>query len=163
MNEKEQNMKNIGRKMNLYMAVTLSFFLSLIGMACSGHFKLKGWLISFVVSIIISLIIGFLIPIKKVTDSVCAKFNMQPGRLSTRCLESFISDLIFTPIMTLCMVYLSYSKAARKGAPVSFLQMYLPSLGICMVAGFILVFIFMPLFLKLIVGTPDKEGNDISP
>ena len=157
MNEKEKQMRSIGRKMNLCMAVTLSFFLSLIGMASSGHFKVEGWIISFVVSIIISLIIGFLIPIKKVTDRASAKFNMEPGRISTRCFESLISDLIFTPVMTLCMVFLSYSKAVKTGAPVSFLQMFLPSLGICMVAGFILIFIFTPLFLKMLIGTPDKK------
>ena len=157
MTEKDKNMRSIGRKMSLCMGITLSFFLSIIGMASGGHFNLMGWLISFIISTVISLVIGFLVPIKKVTDIACSKCGMQPGRISTRCFESLISDLIFTPLITLCMVYLAYKKAASMGAPVSFLQMFLPSFGICMVAGFILIFFLTPLFLKLIIGGSVKN------
>ena len=154
MDEKERNMKKIGRKMSICMALTLSFFLSLIGMISSGHFEPVGWIINFAASAVISLIIGFLIPIKKVTDSASAKFNLQPGRFSTRCFESLICDLIFTPFITLCMILLAYSRIARTGA--RFLPMFFPALGICMAAGFFLILIFTPLFLRIIVGNPDR-------
>lgn len=156
MNEKEKMMKKAGRKISFLMGITLSFFLSLIGMTTAGHFVLQGWIISFVISTIISLIIGFIVPMKKVGDSVCSKLNMQPGRFSTRCMESLISDLIFTPIITLCMVGLAYSNAVSKGAQLKFLPMFLSSLAICMVAGFILIFIFTPIYIKLVTG---KQGR----
>lgn len=160
MNEKEIIMKKAGRKISLCMGITLSFFLSLIGLASSGKFTLSGWLISFVISTVISLVIGFIVPIKKVNDAACTKLGLIPGRLSTRCFESLLSDLIFTPIITFCMVYLAFSKAVSMGAPVRFLPMFLHSLAICMIAGFILIFIFTPLFVKLII-RPQKNGKAV--
>ena len=53
MDEKERNMKKIGRKMSICMALTLSFFLSLIGMISSGHFEPVGWIINFAVCAVI--------------------------------------------------------------------------------------------------------------
>ncbi len=156
MDEKENMMKKISRRMSLCMGVTLSFFLSLIGTATSGHFSVPGWIISFIISTIISLIIGFLVPVKKVSDNACQKFNMQPGKLSTRCFESLISDLIYTPIITFCMVLFAYLMATRQGAPLHFLPMFLSSLIICLIAGFVLIFIFMPLYMKLIIGKAQK-------
>ena len=156
MDEKENMMKKISRRMSLCMGVTLSFFLSLIGTATSGHFSVPGWIISFIISTIISLIIGFLVPVKKVSDNACQKFNMQPGKLSTRCFESLISDLIYTPIITFCMVLFAYLMATRQGAPLHFLPMFLSSLIICLITGFVLIFIFMPLYMKLIIGKAQK-------
>ncbi len=157
MDKKKRMTKTYGKKISICMAITLSFFLSLIGMISSGHFELIGWIISFAVSTIISLIIGFIVPIKKVTDSACSKFNLQPGKFSTRCFESLISDLIFTPFITLCMVLLAYSRIARTGA--KFLPIFLPSLGICMVAGFILIFFFTPFYIKLVTGKHTPETH----
>ena len=156
MNPQEKMMKQAGMKMSLCMGITLSFFLSLIGMATSGHFTLPGWLISFAVSVIISLIIGFLIPMKKVSDSACARFNLQPGKLSTRCFESLLSDLIYTPILTFCMVFLAYRSAVSHGAQLRFLPMFLSSLVICLIAGYVLIFIFLPLYTKLIIKPPHR-------
>ncbi len=159
MNEKEKQMRAIGKKMNICMALTLSFFLSLIGITTAGRFTLPGWIISFLASTVISLIIGFLVPIKKAGDAACAKLGLQPGKLPARCLESLVSDLIFTPVITFCMVYLAYSKAVSMGAHLQFLPMFLSSLAISMVAGFILIFIFTPLYFKLITGKHGMEGG----
>ena len=159
MNEKEKMMKKAGRKISLCMGITLSFFLSLTGILSAGRFTVQGWTVSFVASTIISLIIGFLVPIKKVTDAACSKLNLQPGKLSTRCFESLLSDLIFTPIITFCMVFLAYSKAVSMGARLHFPSMFLSSLAICMVVGFILIFIFTPLYVRLVIGNPEKPGK----
>ena len=154
MSEKEKMMKKVGIKMSLCMGITLSFFLSLIGTATSGHFSVPGWITSFLISAVISLIIGFIVPVKKVTDSACARFNMQPGKLSTKCFECLISDLIYTPVITLCMVFFAYRMATAQGAPLHFLPMFLSSLVICLIAGFILIFIFMPFYMKLLIKKP---------
>lgn len=155
-------MKKIGRQMSIYMGVTLSFFLSLVGTLTSGHFTVPGWLSSFVVSTVISLLIGLVVPMKKVTDSVNAKCGMQPGKLSTRCLESLISDLIYTPIITFVMVFLAYKIATSHGAKMPFLPMFLSSLVICMVVGYILIFVFTPFYMKLVMkknGIPQPGGE----
>lgn len=145
------NMKKIGREMSLLMGVTLSFFLSLTGLLAAGKFSVVGWLISFVLSTIISLIIGFLIPMKKVTDGVNNKLGLKPGKLSTRCMESLISDLIYTPIITFAMVFMAYKKATAHGAKIPFAGMFIESLLICFVVGFVLIFIFMPVFMKIVL------------
>lgn len=153
--EMAQKMKKVGSQMSLLMGVTLSFCLSLtgnlMGAKQSGGFSVPGFLISFVVSTIISLIIGFFVPMKKVNDSVCGSLNLKPGQMGTRLMESLISDIIYTPVMTLIMVFLAYKQATSHGAQIPFLPMFLSSLVVCLIVGYILIFIFMPLYMKLVM------------
>ncbi len=128
----------------------MSFFLSLIGTGTSGHFSLPGWILSFLISTVISLLIGFIVPMKKVNDQITSKLGLHPGRFSTRIVETLVSDLIYTPLITLCMVFFAYKMAESHGAQLSFLPMFLPSLVICLVAGFLLIFIFTPFYMGLI-------------
>lgn len=147
----DEKMKLINRGMSLRMAVVMSFFLSLTGNLLSGHFSWQGFLISFVISTVISLVIGLLVPIGKITGGMVKGRGLDRRSLKARCLESFISDLIYTPIMTLVMVGVAYAGIMRQSqghAEVSYWQMLLPSLPICFVVGFVLVFIFQPLFMK---------------
>lgn len=147
----EEQMRKIGRQMGIRMGLLMSFCLSLVGTLTSGHFTLVGFLLSFVVSTIISLIIGFLVPVGKISGSLCRKWKLEPGKLATRCVESLISDIIYTPVITLAMVALAYNMAMKQSggmAEISFLPMFLHSLLICFVVGYVLIFIFMPLFLK---------------
>ena len=159
MNEREKQMKAVGIKMSLCMGVTLSFFLSLTGSLASRHFTVQGWLINFVISTVISLIIGFAVPVRRLSEAACSKLNMSPGRFSTRCLESLISDLIYTPVITFFMVFFAYRKAVSLGAQIPFLPMFLSSLVICLIAGFVLIMIFMPLYLKLLTGGAGPGGS----
>lgn len=151
-------MKKIGRTMSVCMGITLSFFLSLVGNLMgsrqSGGFSVPGFILSFVLSTIVSLIIGFLVPMKKISDGFLKKHNLKQGELKARCAESLISDLIYTPVITLLMVALAYFMAMKQSggmAQLHFLPMFLSSLIVCLIVGFILIFIFMPLFLKLIM------------
>ena len=158
------NMKKIGLQMSLLMGVTLSFFLSLTGLIAAGKFNVIGWIISFVISTIISLIIGFIIPMKKLTDGVNNKLGLKPGKLGTRCMESLISDLIYTPIITLAMVFMAYKKATAHGAKIPFMGMFGKSLIISLVVGYVLIFVFMPLYMKLVlkkngIGGPGAPGQ----
>ena len=122
-------MKKIGRTISICMGITLSFFLSLSGNLLSGHFTPAGWAISFVISTLISLIIGFCVPMKPLLDKATAR--MKPGSLAAKCLESLISDLIYTPVITLAMVAMAHhSIALHAPAPAlpPFLPMFLHSL-----------------------------------
>lgn len=153
--DKGQVMRKVGMQMSLLMGVTLSFCLSLVGNLMgakqSGAFSVVGFLIGFVISTIVSLVIGFIVPIKKVNDSICGKLNLEPGAMVTRFVESLISDIIYTPIMTLLMVFLAYKQATSHGAQIPFLPMFLSSLVVCLIVGYILIFIFMPLYMKLVM------------
>ena len=104
-------MNTIGKHMNIAMGVALSFCLSLVGVLTSGHFTAGAFITSFLLSTAVSLIIGFCVPLRKITESACK--HMQPGTLKRRCAESLISDLAYTPVMTLLMILLAWFGAAR--------------------------------------------------
>lgn len=150
-----QMMRKIGRKMSILMGVTLSFFLSLQGNLLSGRFTIPAFLLSFAVSTVISLIIGFLVPMKKVGDGVCAALKLKPHSFLARFAETLISDVIYTPIITLAMVTLAWRMATSHGAQIPFVPMFLHSLGLSMITGFVLILLFMPLYLRLVM--PKQE------
>ena len=134
------DMKKAGQKMSLCMGITMSFFLSLTGLLSSGHFTVPSFVINFLISTVISLIIGLFVPMKKVTDTAVQKTGMTPGKFGTKCFESLISDLIYTPVMTLCMVALAHHNAVSHGQEMPpLIRMYLPSLALSMIVGFVLI------------------------
>ena len=146
-----KQMKKAGRDISLKMAVTMSFFMSLVGTLSSGHFTIPGFLISFVLSFLISLVIGLAIPMGKVTGAACRAMKLDRGTLGARLLESFISNLIYTPIMTFAMVFFAYSMAMKQSggmAGLNYWRMLFPSFLICFVAGYIIIFIVQPIFMK---------------
>ena len=147
----QPNMKKIGMLMSLLMGVTLSFFLSLTGQLSSGHFEIPGFLLSFAVSFIVSLVIGFLVPMKRVNDSLDKKLGLKPRSLGTRCFGALISDLIYTPIITFIMVFMNYKIAVSHGAPLVFGPMLLKSMIVSLIVGYVLIFIFMPLFMGILM------------
>ena len=157
-------MKKVGREMSLLMGTTLSFFLSLTGNLSSGKFTFSGFFISFLASLAISLIIGFLVPMSKVNASLDKKLGLKPGKLSTRLFESLVSDLIYTPLITVAMVTLAYRRAVSHGAKLSYLPMLGRSLVISLLVGYVLIFVFMPFFLKIVLkrngkGNGSKKAN----
>lgn len=146
-----EQMKKIGREMGIRMGILMSFCLALTGTLSSGHFTPVGFLLSFVVSAIISIIIGFVVPVGKITGDACRKVGFNQGTIKERLLSSLISNLIYTPLMTFVMVLLAYTMAMKQSggmAQLSFLPMFLHSLVICFIVGYILIFIFQPLFMK---------------
>ncbi|MCR5753425.1 MAG: hypothetical protein K6G30_01245 [Acetatifactor sp.] len=149
MNTMEQ-MKKIVREMNILMGIALSFCLSLTGLLSAGVFTVIGFLISFLVSLIVSLLIGFLVPLKKITDLLCGKLGLAPRKIGTRCFEAFISDLIYTPFITVIMVSLNYMQATVHGAQIPYLPMLGKALLVSMPVGFVLIFLLMPIFLKIV-------------
>ena len=150
-------MKDPNKKMSLYMGVTLSFFLSLTGLLGARQFTLPAFISNYIISFVISMIIGFFVPMKKVTDSLGAKFNIPPRTMKARVFDSLVSDIIYTPIITLCMVTMAYFQATKHGARLFFPAMLGKSLVISMIVGFLLIFVFMPLFLKIALKNVPKE------
>ncbi|MBR1669862.1 MAG: hypothetical protein IJ695_04115 [Butyrivibrio sp.] len=147
----DEKMKVIGRQMSLRMGLLMSFSLALVGTVTSGHFTIPGFLISFALSAVISIIIGFVVPVGKVSESFCRRRNLAPGTLPYKLASAFISDLIYTPVITLAMVCLAYFMAKKQSggmAQIPFLPMFLKSLVITFIVGFVLIYIFMPLFLN---------------
>ena len=154
----QEKMKRISRGMAIRMGLTMSFFLSLTGTLSSGHFTVIGFVVSFIVSTVVSILIGLVVPVGKISNDACSKVGFRPGTLGHRLFASFISNTIYTPLMTLIMVVLAYNSAMRASggqAQIPFLPMFLRSLLISYVIGYVLVCIFMPLFTKKLM---QKEG-----
>ena len=150
----EKQMKAAGIKISVCMGIVMSFFLSLTGTLSSGHFTIVGFLISFLVSTVISIIIRLIVPMGKINMSIEKKMGCAPGDLKVKLVESLISNLIYTPVMTLAMVTLAYITVMRQSngmAQLLFLPMFLKSLVICFIVGYILIFIFAPFFAKLFI------------
>lgn len=153
-------LKKIGMQMSILMGITLSLSLSLAGNLMSGHFTVIGFLISFAVSTIISLAIGFIIPLRRFSQALCRKLKLKPHGLGELCIESLISDIAYTPLITLCMTALAYRSAVAHGASISYSGMFIVSLIISMILGYVLIFIFQPLYLKILFKVNGIKMND---
>ena len=85
-------------------------------------------------------------------------------------METLLSDLIYTPVITLVMVAFAHKMATRGGAQIPFLPMFLRSLVISLLVGYVLIFILMPVFLRMLTknmpqggppeSVPGKEGPE---
>ncbi len=137
--------------MSIKMGISMSLCLSLIGTLTSGHFTIPGFLLSFVASSVLSLVIGFIVPMSKLSSTCLNALNLELGTIPARLVQTLISDIIYTPLMTLAMVGLAYYMAKKQSGgmmQVPFLSMFIPSLIICFIAGFVIIFIIEPIFLK---------------
>lgn len=146
-------MKRIGRRISILMGVTLSLCLSLVAnLFLADEFKIGSFFISFGITLVISLIIGLIVPMKKVNDGVDRALNLKPGSLPAHLMETLVSDLIYTPIITVIMSTVAYFMATSNGAQIPYVPMLLKSLLVCFLVGYVLIFIFAPLFMRLVVG-----------
>ena len=172
----EKNMRNIGVIMNILMGVSLSCALSLTGLLASGHFAVPAWLVSFGLSTVLSLVIGFCLPVRRAAMALCRTCKQQQGSLGALLIDSLVSDLFYTPLITLLMVALAYhgaqsgiNAAIAAGASVEslpqlhFLPMFLHSLGLSLLVGYVLIFVLQPLFLRLLIGKPTDAPTSTPP
>ena len=159
------DMKKVGRKISIIMGLTMSFCMSLIGNLTSGHFSVPGFLISFVISAAICLAIGFFVPVGQIAHNTCEKRGLERGSLSARCLESLITDVFFSPIMTVAMTSYAYMMSKKHDYDMKFLPAFISSLCIGLVVCFILAFIFAPIYLRIAMkgnipgGPPPQAGK----
>lgn len=147
-------MRSIGIKMNILMGVTVSLILSLVGTMTGGHFTVGSWLISFGISLVISLIIGFVVPMKRLGDMACGKCKVNPESLKGTLISGVISDIIYTPIITITMVNVMLGNAAKHapaGAVPTVSKVLPGSLLITLLVGYIVIVVFQPLYLKMLI------------
>ncbi|MBQ2582311.1 MAG: hypothetical protein II577_00225 [Erysipelotrichaceae bacterium] len=148
--------RKIGYLMGILMGGTISFVNSLIGTLSSGRFTVGGFLNSFLISFVISQILGLIIPIKKISDSLIKKLDLQPGTLKARIVDALVTDLVYSPLMTFIMVYMAWSQATAHGAKIPFGPMLLRSECISFVAAFFLSLFLSPVYLKLLMKNNKK-------
>ena len=155
------NNKKIGIQMSLLMAVTLSFCLSLTGNLSSGNFQIVPFIVTFAASFVISLLIGLIIPMPKVEAGAVRACGLEEHSLPAR--SSFVSDLIYTPVITLAMIAIVRKMASAHGADLPpFGIMFVKSLILSFIVAYIIIFIVSPIFLKLVLkkngaGGPPQE------
>lgn len=153
-------MKKIMITMTILMGLIMSLVLSLVNTALSGHFTLPGFLISFLVSFVISLIIGFLIPVKKLGDAFCKKLNAVPESPKGTFLSAIVSDLIYTPVITVVMVVLMVTNARKQipeevlsaGGGPSIARTLPVSLIVSLLVGYIVIILVQPVLVKALIG-----------
>lgn len=154
--------------MTVYMGITMSFVLSLVGTLAGGHFTIVSWLISFGISLVISLVIGCIVPIKKLGDAACAKCKVDPQSMKGNLLSALISDLIYTPVITVVMVSIMMNMVKKQIAAAGRVAVGFPTLGqalvpaliITLLVGFIVIALIQPVFIKMLVkkyAGPQKE------
>ena len=121
-------------------------------------------LIGFLISFVISQIVTRIIPVRKITEAAVKKCSFPQGSLKQRLLETLISNIFYSPIMTFIMVFIAYRQASAHGAKIPFGPMMLRSQVISFIASFVLIYFITPVYQKIIferngIEIPDhKEG-----
>ncbi len=145
------NMKKAGLLISVLMGLTMSFCLSLIGLLSAGQFTLPGFLKSFLISFAVSLLLGQLIPARRISDSLLRKHDLKPGTLKARGLETLVTTLTYSPVMTLIMVWMAWKQATSHGARIPFGPMLLKSEIISLIGAFVISFLAAPLWTSLVM------------
>ena len=145
--------REFGKKMNILMSGTMSVVLSLFGTLTSGQFTWMGFLSSVVISFIVAFLIGLLIPSKKITADFDQKHGIDPNSTKGRLVNTLISDLIYTPILTLVMVFVAWRGT---GGAAPFLPMFFSSLIKMLIVAYILIWFVEPVLVKIAM-----KGTDI--
>lgn len=156
--------KKIKLSMSIMMGVTLSLCLSFVGTFTSGSFTPGAFLVSFMESLVISLVIGYFVPMKKLEDSACEKFGVTGKPLACRAVGSLVSDLIYTPIITIAMVTINFFKIPAAHRP-PYIIMLGKSMLISLVVAYLIVFLVGDNFMRMIlkkngIGGPPAGRSD---
>lgn len=156
--EAAKQMRKIGFKVALFMAILMSFGLSLTGTLMAERppetpaiASVIGFLECFALSFAISFTIGILVPIPKVNAALARKFHLQPHTPKAHFVESLASNLIYTPLITTAMVCFVYFTMIPEGHKPPFLPMFLFSQVVCLVVAQVLIMVFVPIIIKLVV------------
>ena len=102
------------------MGLSMSFVLTLTGMAVAGKLTLPGFLFGFLVSFLISLLVGKIIPVKKIAAQWMKKLDLKPTSFKAHLFEALVTDLAYSPLMTLVMVSIAHHQATKHGARIPF-------------------------------------------
>ncbi len=143
-------MRKIGMLMSLLMGFSMSLILSLVGMLVGGHFTVSGWILSFVVSFLLSLVIGLLIPMNPLYDLITGKLKAAKKMFLANVIDTLVSNIIYTPILTAAMVFMSWNHIPAEHRP-PFLVLYGPNLLVTFFVGWLAIFILQPIFFKALL------------
>ncbi len=148
-----------GQLLGLLMGLTMSFCMSLLGSLTSGRFTAAGFLTSFAVSFLISLLIGRIIPMNRITAGLIRKRGLDPRCLKARFLESLVTGLSYTPLMTFFMILLAHRQAVSHEAQIPFLPMLIRGELISIPASVLLSFLVLPVYKRLLFKDIQKENR----
>ena len=156
-------MKKAGFRMGALMSVTMGLLLTGVGLISSGHFTVPAFITSFLLSVVVALLIGVIIPMPKINQGLARKFQLVPGSMKARAIETLVSDAIYTPIMTFVMVTRAWFQIRRMGEGVPpYVPMLLKELLIGFVLAYLVIFLVTPHYTKLAmhgVTPPDKPEH----
>ena len=141
-------MEKVEKTMGLLMGVSLSLLLTLTGTLSSGSFALLSFLSGFLVSFAVSTLLTRILPVQKIASSLSKRLKLRKGTVPCRLLETLVSDLLMSPVMTLIMVWLAWRQATAHGARIPFGPMLLKSEILSFLVAFAAIFLLTPLFLK---------------
>ncbi len=150
-------MEENAKQMSLLMGFSMSLVLTFIGMAGAGKLSMPGFLFSFIVSFLISLLVAKIIPAKKISAEWTRKLQLTPGSFKARLLDALVTDLSYSPLMTLVMILIAYCQSAFHGAAFPFVPVLLKSELISFSIAFVLGFALPPFYMKLLMKKKDKE------
>ncbi len=154
-----EQMRKAGLKMSLLMAVTMSLCLSIVNNLASGSLNPILIFLSFAVGFIVSLLIGILVPMPRISSSIVAKYG--PG-IKAHLLDSLVSDLIYTPFITILVVflvrvYIGIASGGHAQLP-PYPIMCLRSLGLSLVVAYVVILVVSPIFKRLLFkGMPEHH------
>lgn len=173
-------MKYIGIRMGLTVSVIMSVVGSVMGIADArakagaganlppfAVMLIPSLLVSLVVATILAIGLGIIIPMKKLNEGVAKATNAKGFVLLL--IQSVISDLLYTPFISLVMSFVStllFAKVPSNVFVPAALGSFLRSLPVEFILALIAIIIFQPLiqkaaFKKYIPGYGQKiEGDD---
>ena len=95
----------------------------------------------------------------KVNAALGRVFKLQPRTPKANLVQSVVTNLIYTPLLTTVLVVFAYFVQIPEGHKPPFLPMYLHSMVICLVVAQVLIFVCVPLILKLVLPKGGPENN----
>ena len=144
-------MKKIENEISLLMGMTIGFVLTMVGLISSGTFSWPAFISSYLVSFLISQILTRIIPVRKISETLTKKMDLKQGSVMYRLVDTFISDLCYSPIMTFIMVSVAYYQATSHGAKLNYGAMLLKSEVLSFIIAFIVIYFVSPLIIRTVL------------
>lgn len=149
----DRKVRKVGIEMSILMGITLSIFLSLTSVILSGHFNVAGLLLNILVASVVSISIGLVVPMGKLNMTMDKSLGFKPGSLPARLVEALVSDLIYTPVVTIIMIIFNYIRVTAhlpEGVVIPFAPMLAKGFTVSFLVGYVLIFIFQPIYMKIV-------------
>ncbi|MCR5699109.1 MAG: hypothetical protein K6G52_05635 [Treponemataceae bacterium] len=140
----------------LCLGIVLSVVLTVFNTILLGRYPFYNIAVCFGISLVIGIVIGLVVPFDLIFASECRRHNFKPDSFPTHMLLSLITDAIFTPLMTIPMVFFNYLMPGKDvvGQGNFVLDLVIgvfSSVGV----AYLFILIFMPFFKKI-----GKKNNE---